>query len=130
MMFMAAGRPENLWGQAVIEGQLKRNSVLDTQRLISCLPKFCHLQAKQWQKNRNWVGPFCKFVSLKGTILWFLRLNCEFKSQMVSKFYLDLLNTLKWDLIQTDVQLVPALLTWFPLIQFLAYVCVSGGILC
>ena len=44
---MAAGKPENLWGQAVIEGQLKWNSERDTQRLISCLPKFCHLQAKQ-----------------------------------------------------------------------------------
>ena len=54
------------------------------------------------------MGPFCKFVPLKGTIL-FLRLKSEFKSQMGSKFYLDLLNALKSDLIQTDVQLDPAL---------------------
>ena len=54
---MAAGRPENLWGQAVIEGQLKRNSVLNTQRLISCLPNFAIYKQNNDKKNpeTEWV---------------------------------------------------------------------------
>ena len=53
-------------------------------------------------KNGNWVGPkvimlgpVCKFASLKGTILWFWSLECEYKGQIVSKLDLDLLNEYK-----------------------------------